>query len=114
MAAGSMSRPSPVSLRNSLSCCRATSIFRTTQRLTMTIEHAARPTTPHCCEHDDLLRRYRDAQDSSGGGPVNRADRRRSDPHGHSGEIGAGGMAATVLVVDDEPDLEKLITRKFR
>jgi CheY-like chemotaxis protein len=60
----------------------------------MTVELGARPTTPRSCDHDNRLRRYRDAQDR--------------------GEIGTGGTTATILVVDDEPDLEKLVTRKFR
>src|ERR1700757_2611647 len=94
MGEGSMSRPSPVSLPNSPSCCRATSVFLQYQRPTMTVELGARPTTPRSCDHDNRLRRYRDTQDR--------------------GETGTGGTTATILVVDDEPDLEKLVTRKFR
>jgi class 3 adenylate cyclase len=60
----------------------------------MTVELGARPTTPRSCDHDNRLRRYRDTQDR--------------------GETGTGGTTATILVVDDEPDLEKLVTRKFR
>src|SRR5204862_567597 len=68
-------------------------------------------------DHDHRLWRRRDAQEGDRArrrGSFDEADRFLGPAPGDRYEAWASRMTATILVVDDEPDLEALVLQKFR